>query len=671
MLKGTKALITKLNKLGIETSFDLLLHFPIRYENHARIWDISEIVIGNAVLVEGVVTAFEIRERPRKSLRVKLDCGSGILHLRFLHFYQSHVELLKTGARLRVFGIARQGYSGLEMIQPKCRATNLGESTETTLTPIYPTKKGIRSSTVARKISSLIKEFPYDDLTPNAVLKKLGLPSLQESLSLLHAPPASLLQEEIENRSHPAWRRIKLDELLSQQLSMRTHYLSRLRCSAPRMEICRLSRLFEQSLPFQLTVAQKEAISTIREDISKEIPMQRLLQGDVGCGKTIIAVLAALQAVESGYQVALMSPTEALAEQHARKISAWFRPLGINLVWLSGTISKQEQEQAVISIRQGEAQLVIGTHALFQKRVIFKRLGLVIIDEQQKFGVHQRLALQEKGEMPHQLMLSATPIPRTLAMSYFANLDITTINELPPGRKPIETKLVREARRNQVIDYVRQACSNGRQAYWVCPLIEESATLQLQAAMETFQGLSRELPELRVVLVHGRMLGPEKSEAMRKFTAGEASLLVATSVIEVGIDVPNASLMVIENAERMGLAQLHQLRGRVGRGENRGTCILLYQQSLSEHAKKRLRIIYENTDGFEIARQDLLLRGAGDILGVAQSGEAVLRFADIEEDSDLLEVAKELAEQILEKNPEGARTHMQRWLGAKQNYLHV
>jgi ATP-dependent DNA helicase RecG len=671
ILTGTKALIAKLKTLGIETDFDLLLHFPIRYEDHSRLWDVSGVIEGEAVQVEGIVLAAGVQERPRRSLKATLDCGSGVLQLRFLHFYPGHKQLLSVGNRLRVFGTVRQGYSGREMVQPKCRQVVPGEPMAPGLTPIYPVKAGIRSITLAKRIQALLVDFPFADLVPGAALDALGLPGLRESLYELHRPQTAELQGDVVRTRCPAWRRVKFDELLAQQLSMRTHYLSRLRHKAPRMDSDSLGRQLEGALPFPLTSAQAMAIAAIRADLAREVPMQRLLQGDVGCGKTIIAVLAALQAVESGFQVAFMSPTETLAEQHYQKLSAWLRPLGIELAWLAGAMPKQEQEQAARSIHQGAAQIAIGTHALFQQRVAFKRLGLVIIDEQQKFGVHQRLALQQKGTMPHQLMLSATPIPRTLSMSYFANLDVTTINELPPGRKPVATRLVRAARRDQVVDHVREICASGRQAYWVCPLIEGSATLQLQAVTEVFQTLVEELHGLRVELVHGRMKSAEKAEAMTRFMAGEAALLVATTVIEVGVDVPNASLMVIENAERMGLAQLHQLRGRVGRGGEPGTCILLYQEPLSADARQRLRIIYENSDGFEVARQDMLLRGTGELLGIAQSGAPMLRFADIEQDQDLLVAAKVWAEQMLERSPDAARKHMSRWLGARANYLHV
>jgi ATP-dependent DNA helicase RecG len=669
--KVSKEVVVKLKKLGITTRFDLMLHLPIRYEDHSLVRELTEVIQGTQNLVEGVVVYSEIIQKPRRSLIAQLDCGTGLLYLRYIHFYPSQQKLLAEGNRLRAYGVIRQGYFGLEMIQPKCKQIELGEPTSPTLTPIYSVAKGINSSTIARQIQRTLNEYQFEDIVPKYRLDQLGLPCLAESLKLLHAPPTSETLPEIEDRNHPAWRRIKFDELLAQQLSMREQYRNRRNRTAPLLELSSVSERFKQTLPFALTSSQVKALSTISKDISKKYPMQRLLQGDVGSGKTIVAVLAALQAVESGYQVAIMSPTEILAEQHYRKIRAWLSPFGIEITWLSGSLSRQEKGVALDFISEGKSKIVIGTHALFQEQVGFQGLGLVIIDEQHKFGVQQRLALQAKGEVPHQLMMSATPIPRTLAMSYLANLDVTTIDELPPGRTPIVTKLISDTRRDQVISRVKEVCLQGGQVYWVCPLIEESAALQLQTAEDTFQRLSQDLSGIMVGLVHGRMKKAEKALAMENFITGKTSLLVATTVIEVGVDVPNASLMVIENAERMGLAQLHQLRGRVGRGESRSTCILMFQHPLSDAAKSRLRIIYENSDGFEIARQDMLLRGPGEILGAAQSGVPMLRFADIETDIDLLTAAREVAEEMLEQYPTEAQMHLQRWLGSRQDFLHV
>ncbi|MDP2156049.1 MAG: ATP-dependent DNA helicase RecG, partial [Sulfuricella sp.] len=480
--------------------------------------------------------------------------------------------------------------------------------------------------------------------------------------------PLALLAE----RTHPSWQRLKFDELLAQQLSMHQHYRRRrAQSAAPMPPRQHLTRALLAALPFPLTRAQQRVMAEIAGDLAKPHPMQRLLQGDVGSGKTVVAALAALQAIENGFQAAIMAPTEILAEQHYQKLSAWLAPLGLRVVWLAASLPKKEKQAALTAVAEGDAQLAIGTHALFQDQVVFRNLGLAIIDEQHRFGVHQRLALRQKGAQPHQLMMSATPIPRTLSMSYYADLDVSVIDELPPGRTPVVTKLVGDRRRDEVVARVREACLNGRQAYWVCPLIEESEKLQLQTALETFETLTATVPELKVGLVHGRLHARDKAATMAAFKAGEIQLLVATTVIEVGVDVPNASLMVIEHAERFGLSQLHQLRGRVGRGAAKSACILLYQTPLSETARARLKIIYENSDGFEIARQDLLLRGPGEFLGARQSGVPLLHIADIEQDQNLLEAARHSAEKILAEQPEVAERHLQRWLAGAEQYLKV
>jgi ATP-dependent DNA helicase RecG len=484
----------------------------------------------------------------------------------------------------------------------------------------------------------------------------------------------------LEERTHPAWRRIKFDELLAQQLSMRLHYRQRRSGSAPvLLKKNNLTKVLLESLPFELTSGQKKAFSEISRDLAAGHPMQRLLQGDVGSGKTVVAALAVLQAIENNYQAALMAPTEILAEQHYQKLSAWLSPLlgplDIKIAWLSGNQKKKQREIMLSTVAEGSAMLAVGTHALFQEQVEFDRLGLVIIDEQHRFGVHQRLALRMKGAktglVPHQLMMSATPIPRTLSMSYYADLDVSVIDGLPPGRTPIVTKLVADTRRDEVTARIREACHAGKQAYWVCPLIEESEALQLKTALETYEMLSLTFPDLKIGLIHGRLPAQEKSAVMESFKQGEIQLLVATTVIEVGVDVANASLMVIEHAERMGLSQLHQLRGRVGRGMEASICILLYQKPLSATAQERLKIIFENTDGFEIARQDLQLRGPGEFLGARQSGVPMLRFADLEKDGDLLNAARSVAEELLCNHAETAKRHLQRWLGKRSEYLRV
>jgi ATP-dependent DNA helicase RecG len=537
------------------------------------------------------------------------------------------------------------------------------------------------------------------DTVPTEVVAALKLPSFKQSIVYLHSPPPAAELEALEARTHPAWRRIKFDELLAQQLSMRRHYRQRQSVAAPRLSrYAELSRQLLAGLSFSLTRAQQRVLAEIRSDLARAHPMQRLLQGDVGSGKTVVAALAALQAVESGYQVAVMAPTEILAEQHYVKFSQWLAPLHVGLARLAGNLGRRDKRTQLEGVSGGAAQVVVGTHALFQEEVKFQRLGLAIVDEQHRFGVLQRLALRLKGaggaEQPHQLMMSATPIPRTLAMSFYADLDVSVIDELPPGRTPVVTKVVSDSRRDEVIARVRDACLQGRQAYWVCPLIEESEdaaqphawpdrpaarsssrrrseALQLQTALDTFERIKRTFPELAVGLVHGRLASAEKAAVMQAFESGVLQLLVATTVIEVGVDVPNASLMVIENAERMGLSQLHQLRGRVGRGADTSVCILLYQSPLSDTARQRLRIIYESSDGFEVARHDLRMRGPGALLGARQSGVPMLRFADLERDLDLLEAAREAADRLLRKWPERADAHLERWLGGRQDYLRV
>ena len=514
------------------------------------------------------------------------------------------------------------------------------------------------------------------DTLDETLLDGLRLPTFAASVEQLHHPAPDMPLAVLEDRARPAWRRLKFDELLAQQLSMRIAYRARRAQLAPRLNakgdlVARLQKI----LPFQLTAAQQRVLAEINADLNLPHPMQRLLQGDVGSGKTIVAALSCARAIASGHQAALMAPTEILAEQHFRKIAALLSPLGVQTAWLTGSLKSKAKRDAIAAAQNGAAQLIVGTHALFQASVEFQNLGLVVIDEQHRFGVDQRLALRSKGAQgklhPHQLMMSATPIPRTLAMSFFADLDVSVIDELPPGRSPIVTKLISDARREQVSERVRAACSEGAQAYWVCPLIEESEALQLQTAMDTFAHIEATFSDLRVGLIHGRLPSAEKADIMARFQAGEIQLLVATTVIEVGVDVPNASLMVIENAERMGLSQLHQLRGRVGRGARPSACILLYQNPLSEAARARLKIIFENSDGFEIARQDLALRGPGEFLGARQSGVPMLRFADLETDADLLEAARNMAERLLVEDTTTAERHLARWMHSKVDYLKV
>ena len=706
-----KATLERLAKLGIHREFDFVLHLPLRYDDETRLWPIGEAPHGESVLVEGTVVDNAIKYRPKRQLVCTVEDASGVLVMRFLNFYPSQLKQLAPGARVRLFGEIRQGFFGAEMVHPKYRVVHGNVPVADTLTPVYPTTAGLSQANLQRLVHAALAASDLSDTLPEGLLAKLKLPAFRECVSFLHHPPPAAERTALQDRTHPAWRRIKFDELLAQQISMRIHYDRRKSISAPPLPPRgQLTHALLAQLPFKLTRAQHQAIAEIRTDLARPHPMQRLLQGDVGSGKTIVAALAALQAIENGLQVAIMAPTEILGEQHFNKFSGWLAALGVSVVWLAGNLAAKQKRATLAQVAEGEAQIAIGTHALFQDQVEFHNLGLAIVDEQHRFGVHQRLALRRKGTrsgsaaQPHQLMLSATPIPRTLAMTYYADLDVSVIAEMPPGRTPVATRLVSDARRDEVIKRVRDACVEGSQAYWVCPLIEESEAaarstatgelgggaaaragkpastarargrleaLQLQTALDTYQSLLATFPELRVGLVHGRLPAVEKTAVMQAFQNGEIQLLVATTVIEVGVDVPNATLMVVENAERMGLAQLHQLRGRVGRGAARSTCVLLYQNPLSQLARERLKIIFESTDGFEIARHDLRLRGPGELLGARQSGVPMLRFADLDTDLDLLETARHAAQWILPRHPAIAERHLQRWLGGKQHYLRV
>jgi ATP-dependent DNA helicase RecG len=683
--KISPATLGKLARLGIHHRADLLLHLPLRYEDETRLAPIATLQPGATAQVQGTISHSEIAFRPRRTLVCRMQDDGGELYLRFLNFYPSQQKQLAVGKQIRAVGEVRMGYYGLEMVHPKCRAVGDETPLQQSLTPVYPTTAGLAQPVLRKLIANALETLPLGDTLPEDLLQRLRLAGFADSIRLLHNPSPDISAESLEQRSRAAWRRIKFDELLAQQLSMRVHHRERGKRSAPGLAAQhRLTARLIRDLPFALTRAQQRTFAEISNDLAQPHPMQRLLLGDVGSGKTIVAALAALQAIENGYQAALLAPTEILAEQHYLKLRGWLGPLGIEPVWLSGSLKKKDKLAAAGRIASGQTLLAIGTHALFQQQVEFHRLGLAIVDEQHKFGVQQRLALRNKGKVantdatmqsnpnePHQLMMSATPIPRTLAMSYYADLDVSVIDELPPGRIPVVTKLVSDERRGEVLERVRAACIAGQQAYWVCPLIDESETLQLQTALETCQLLSETFPELRIGLVHGKLDNAEKARVMAAFKAGELQLLVATTVIEVGVDVPNASLMVIDHAERMGLAQLHQLRGRVGRGAAQSLCILLYQQPLSELARARLKIIYQSNDGFEIAQQDLQLRGPGELLGARQSGVAMLRFADISTDQDLLEQARQAADGLLRDFPEAARAHLQRWMAHRHDYLHV
>jgi ATP-dependent DNA helicase RecG len=673
----TPAVRERLARLGIFRLADLALHLPLRYEDETALVDIASAVSGTTVQVEGRVVETKVEFRPRRQLVCRIEDDSGTLTMRFFNFYPSQQRALATGARVRLIGEIRQGgFFGAEMIHPRFRALRGEVPLPDALTPVYPTTAGLSQDSLRKLVARALCDIDLSETLPEPLRQQLGLEPLADAVRLLHKPPPQVNAVSLQERTHPAWQRLKFDELLAQQLSMHLHYQRRSRQRAPALRShSGLPRQLAESLPFGLTGAQLRALDEIRSDLARPHPMQRLLQGDVGSGKTIVAALAALQAIESGYQVAVMAPTEILAEQHYRKFAHWLAPLGIDVAWLSGSVRKKERDQALAQLASGDTTLAVGTHALFQEQVVFSNLGLAIVDEQHRFGVRQRLMLRmkggEKNAQPHQLMMSATPIPRTLAMSFYADLDVSVIDELPPGRTPVLTKLVADSRRDEVLRRVQDACTSGRQAYWVCPLIEESEALQLQTAIDTYERLQREFSELKAGLVHGRMRSAEKAAVMEAFQAGEIQLLVATTVIEVGVDVPNASLMVIEHAERMGLSQLHQLRGRVGRGVQSSACILLYQAPLSQLARERLRIIYENSDGFEVARLDLKLRGPGEILGARQSGVPMLRFADLESDIKLLETARGAAAKLVASHPELVERHLARWLGGREEYLRV
>jgi ATP-dependent DNA helicase RecG len=663
-----------LERLGLVRDIDLALHLPLRYEDETRIVPIAALRDGVEAQVEGVVTDSRIQFRPRRQLVVKLGDGSDELVLRFLNFYPSHQKALAEGARVRVRGQARGGFFGLEMVHPGFKAVDEGAPLARALTPVYPTTAALPQAYLRKVVASGLARADLSEFLPPALVPK-GLMPLREALRFLHEPPPDVAIESLEDHSHPAWQRLKFEELLAQQLAQLEARQERELQRAPRF-VARPGGLQEQllaALPFHLTRAQHRVVEEIAADLGREIPMHRLLQGDVGSGKTVVAALAAALAIAQGWQCALMAPTEILAEQHLRKLVGWLAPLGIGVAWLTGSRKGKERKQMLAQVASGEAKLVVGTHAVIQEQVQFQRLGLAIIDEQHRFGVQQRLALRAKLEHdalePHQLMMSATPIPRTLAMTLFADLDISTIDELPPGRTPVVTKLFADGKRAAVVARIRDEVAQGRQVYWVCPLIDESETLDLQTATATHQQLSEALPGHMVGLLHGRMPQAEKTAVMSLFTGGQMSVLVSTTVIEVGVDVPNASLMVIEHAERFGLSQLHQLRGRVGRGAVASVCVLLYSGPLSDTAKERLKAMIETTDGFEIARRDLEIRGPGEFLGARQSGAPLLRFADLALDEPLVQQARQAARILLDKRPAIAERHVARWLGGKSDYL--
>jgi ATP-dependent DNA helicase RecG len=670
------ALAKKLAKLGLRSGFDLVVHLPMRYEDETRLTLPSQAQPGVPVLVEARVVRAEVVFRPKRQLVVHAQTVEGPLALRFFNFYGSQLKQFQRAIEeqqpVRAFGELRAGWFGAEMSHPRYRFVREGEPLAAALTPVYPATEGVPQSTLRKLVGEALDRETLDDTLPPAMLRRYALEEFAGSVRFLHRPPPGADLGTLAERTHPAWQRMKFDELLAQQLSMRRAYRMRKERLAPALPADgELLRRFRASLPFRLTQAQARAIEEILKDLAVPHPMQRLLQGDVGSGKTILAAIACVAAVDGGWQAAVMAPTEILAEQHHRKFREWLEPLGMRIAWLHGGLSKAEKKAALEAARSGEAQVAIGTHALFQSGVDFARLGLAIVDEQHRFGVQQRLALRKKAvraTVPHQLMMSATPIPRTLSMSYYADLDVSVLDELPPGRRPVSTRLVANGRRREVLGRIRDACSEGRQAYWVCPLIEESEDLDLQPALDAYEEMRTTFPGLEVGLLHGRMPAAEKAAVMAAFGAGEIALLVSTTVIEVGVDVPNASLMVIEHAERFGLSQLHQLRGRVGRGSRDSVCILLYATPLSGAARARLKVIYENTDGFAIASEDLRMRGPGEYLGERQSGAPLLRFADLERDAAVIPAAREAAERLLADDPGAADRHLARWLGGREDF---
>ena len=680
-LKGVgAALAEKFARVGLENLQDILFHLPLRYQDRTRVTPIGALRPGQDAVIEGVVAGADIVMGRRRSLLVRLQDGSGLLSLRFYHFSQAQKDGLKRGTALRCYGEARAGASGLEIYHPEYRALSGSErpAVEQTLTPIYPTTEGLTQQRL-RQLSeqALARLGPHSlpDWLPAELASEYKLGPLDEAIRYLHRPPAGADLEQLAAGEHWAQRRLAFEELLTHQLSLQRLRQTVRAQQAPALAQARqLPQQFLQGLGFQPTGAQQRVAAEIAYDLSQHEPMLRLVQGDVGAGKTVVAALAALQALEAGYQVALMAPTELLAEQHFLTFSKWLEPLGIEVAWLAGKLKGKARAAALAQIAGG-APMVIGTHALFQEEVQFQRLALAIIDEQHRFGVQQRLALRQKGIdgrlCPHQLIMTATPIPRTLAMSAYADLDTSILDELPPGRTPVNTLVIGDSRRGEVLERVRAACRDKRQVYWVCTLIEESEELTCQAAETTFSELAAALPEVAVGLIHGRMKPAEKAAVMDEFKQGRLYLLVATTVIEVGVDVPNASLMIIENPERLGLAQLHQLRGRVGRGSAVSHCVLLYQAPLSQLGRQRLAIMRETTDGFVIAEKDLELRGPGEMLGTRQTGLLQFKVADLLRDADLLPAVRDAAQALLERWPQHVSPLLERWLRHGQQYGQV
>jgi ATP-dependent DNA helicase RecG len=679
----TGALAPKLARLGVEQPQDILFVLPARYEDRTRVVPIGALQPGMRAVVEGEVQLAQIVFRRRRTLLVRLADGAGSLTLRFFYFSNAQREGLARGTRLRCHGEVRRGPLGLEIVHPEYRRiVGLGEALPQTMTPIYPATEGVTQGRLRALVDRALLALDSGgvaELLPESLLQRSGLPTLRAALEFVHRPPIGTQLSELAAGRHPAQRRLAFEELLAHQLSLMELRRRTRRDHAVALNDSRkLQARLLAALPFSLTGAQRRVLDQVERDLGATTPMARLVQGDVGCGKTVIAAAAAARAIGSGAQVAFMAPTELLAEQHARSLMGWFDPLGVTVSLLTGSQPARSRRAALQATASGSAQLCVGTHALFQEEVRFSNLGLAIIDEQHRFGVQQRLQLASKGgaaspgeRTPHQLIMSATPIPRTLAMTLYADLDVSVVDELPPGRTPVRTVVVPEEKRAAIVARIDEACRSGRQTYWVCPLIEESEELAASAAEETAAALAEALPAHRVELLHGRMPSKQKDRVMQRFASGEVQLLVATTVIEVGVDVPNASLMVIENAERMGLAQLHQLRGRVGRGVHQSSCVLLYRSPLSQMARARLAAIRDTNDGFRIARRDLALRGPGELLGRRQTGLAQLRVADLARDADMLDEVRATAAQMLQVMPERVAALRIRWIGEREQYGRV
>ena len=679
VLKGVgPALAKKLEKLGLLRVEDLLFLLPLRYEDRTQLIKIGALIAGARCLVSGEVLLAETAYRGRRNLLVRVSDGSGQLTLRFFHFSRQQQAQFQSGVQVTCFGEVRRGSAGFEMIHPEYRILkeSQGAAMRDSLTPIYPATEGVQQGRL-RSLTDQALQAMHDDppveLLPESVTTKLGMPSLAEAIRYLHRPPPDADIEQMQAGKHPCQQRLAFEELLAHYLSLRSlRALAETDDAVALLDGSEEVKGFIDDLPFTLTDAQRRVVGEILGDLSQPHPMMRLIQGDVGSGKTVVAAIACLKAISCGVQAAIMAPTEILAEQHWRNFCDWFGPLGVEPAWLSGSQKAAARRASLESIAHGRAQLIVGTHALFQEGVTFSRLALVVIDEQHRFGVHQRMALRDKGMgkqgYPHQLVMTATPIPRTLAMAAYADLDTSVIDELPPGRQPVSTIAIPDTRRGEVVERVRAACSSGQQAYWVCPLIEESEVLDYQAAEASYQALTEALPELRVGLVHGRMRPAEKERGMQAFKEGLIQVLVATTVIEVGVDVPNASLMIIENAERMGLSQLHQLRGRVGRGAAQSHCVLLYKPPLGRIARERLAVLRDTNDGFVVAQRDLELRGPGELLGTRQTGLPDYRVANLVRDAELMPQVQITAEAIRKSSSQRAAAIVRRWLGDAGRY---